>query len=159
LLRAGNQPQREPRIRWKWAGRTTSADSFLDPRQTDTTYRLCLYDASLQSQPLSATTVAGGTDSGWIRPRKRLYVLDDIQGSQGGVRVIRLRAARATTTRNRLHADGAGTNVPALPLQTPVTAQLFVSDRDAVECWQASYDAAQRNDDDVFRQRGASGPS
>jgi len=156
LLRAGSRPNRSPRLRWKWAGRTTSADSFLDPRRTGTTYRLCLYDASEGSQPLSLTTVAGGTDNGWLRPRKRLYVLDDATGAQDGVHTVRLRAAGATTTRNRLHADGAGTNIPALPLQTPATVQLFASDGDAVDCWQAHYDDPQRNDTDVFRQRGAS---
>jgi hypothetical protein len=159
LLRAGEKPQHARRVRWTWAGRTPSADSFLDPRQPGIRYRLCLYDASTSEGPLSVTTVAGddgGSASRWTRPRRRLYRYADTLRAQDGVSAMRLRAALHRTTRNKLHADGPGANVPSLPLQSPVVAQLFATDGRAVECWQAYYAAPQRNDGDVFRQRGAS---
>jgi hypothetical protein len=117
-----------------------------------------MYDASANPQPRSVTTVAGGTTE-WTRPRRRLFLYDDAQRMQNGVRWMRLRAgASRMATRNKLRAGGGGARVPALPLQAPVIAQLFVTGGGAVECWQASYAAPQRNDADVFRQGGASAP-
>jgi hypothetical protein len=145
---------------WRWVrGEATPVGALGDPR-TDTSYALCVYDASANPQPLMvAEAPFGGTcgDLPCWNPAARgtAFGYRDDPASGGGstnaagIRRIRLQSGAAGRASITLQARGANLTLPDGPLTLPVTVQMQAS---SGFCWSATYDAfVTANVDGKFR--------
>ena len=113
------------------------------------TYRVCLYDASGNAQPLLEADVPPGGMCGtkpcW-KTTTTSFAYRNTVGDPDGVIKLMLKAGVAGRAKVQATAKGANLQTPALPLTLPVTAQLVVADGVSSQCWQTTFTAATVND-------------
>jgi hypothetical protein len=129
----------------------TAIAAFGDPvLHASATYRVCLYDASGNAQPLLEAHVPPGGACGnrlcWKATTAPGFVYRNRAGTPDGITTLTLKAG--VTGRAKVQATAKGTNLltPALPLTLPVTAQLVIVDGVSSECWQTTFTTAKVND-------------
>jgi hypothetical protein len=127
---------------WKWLfGARTDVADFGSPMST-TGYALCIYDASVRSQPVVANTASAAI--GWksvtggytrnYRPNRPLRRLVLKAGADGKARIV-------------AHGD-SDTVRQILPFVAPVVVQM---QSDEGDCWETTFAAPKRNDDGLFK--------
>ena len=145
-------------VKWIWnRGAQTMLAEFHDPVHSSATYRVCLYDASGNPQPLLDADVPPGGTCGlkpcW-KPTASGFVYKNTPGLPDGV--VSLTLKTGVDGRAKIQATAKGTNLqmPALPLTLPVTAQLVIVDGAVTQCWQTTFTAAILNQPSYFRATG-----
>jgi len=146
---------RKDRFVWRWRGTSGGIADFGDPTTT-TDYAFCLYAGTAEARVMQAVAPAGGTCGPrpcWIKRDSRRFKYRDPDRTPDGIGRIALRA-RPSVTRANIVVAGRGPNLdmPMLPLDEPVRAQLVKSD--GLECWEATFSApALRNNHRQFRDK------
>jgi hypothetical protein len=129
------------------ADATDYAD-FLDPT-TDTAYSVCIYDSSVDSQPvLESGAGAGGNCSGkpcWKAKDGKGYQFKSKTGILEGVTKVKLKAGPDGKASVAVAAKGSFLDTPAPPLTFPVTVQVVADDGMTTECWEAGFASASTN--------------
>ena len=119
---------------------------------------MCLYDASANAQPLLVADVLSGGTCG-TRPCWKAsgtgFTYRNRVGDPDGIMTLTLKAGLAGRAKIQAKAKGANLQTPALPLLSPITAQLVIEHGESRECWQTTFDATRVND--TFRLK-AVGP-
>jgi hypothetical protein len=141
------------KLRWGWRNSTgTTFADFGDPT-VQTSYALCVYDASGAAQPLLAAEAPADSTCAvgecWeVYSANTVYLYLDGRHVVGGLSLLKLKSPPGGTN---LQARGSGAllGLPPLPLTPPVRVQLHNSD--TATCWEASYGSATRNDARVFK--------
>ena len=147
------------RFRWKWSrGDATEVADFQDPVNGSSSYRVCIYDSSQQSQPLAGMDVpAGGTCDGkpcWKASSSGFNYRNKSISSKG-IKKIGLKAGVAGMARILVKGKGSNLPLPALPLSLPMTIQLVVDDgAGTLECWETTFTSVSRNDSVQFKAKG-----
>lgn len=140
---------------WKWRGKSSGLEEFGDPLTT-TNYAFCLYAGPNEERVMQAVAPAGGMCGPhpcWRRRDGRRFRYRDTEATPDGITRIALRT-RPSATRANIVVSGRGENLqmPLLPLEQPVRAQLVNSDGGS--CWEAIYSApALKTNDRVFRDK------
>jgi len=137
-------------LEWRWSeGQSTSSAEFGD-MFTETSYALCVYDGSQNTQPLFSAVVPPGGTCGreaipcWreLRAGKEAPVRYlDRNAAADGIRQIRLKPSDNDRARIGVKGTGAELALPDTPLDPPVTVQLQTSNG---ECFTATYEAFVR---------------
>lgn len=145
-------------IKWTWnRGAQTLVAEFADPPNSSATYRVCLYDASGNPQPLLDADVPPGGTCGrkpcW-KATARGFVYKNKPGVPDGVVRLTLNAGADGRAKIQASAQGANLQTPALPLTLPVTAQLVIVDGASTQCWQTTFTAATANQPSLFKATG-----
>jgi hypothetical protein len=152
-----NDDDTRDRFRWK-LGKAESTDlfEFGDPtNDAGVRYRMCMYDAS--GARSSAEVPSLGTCDGrdcWKVTGTKGFKYKDKAGSTDGITDIKLRAGEDGKTQVQVKARGAGFETPTPPLDSPVVAQLTVSDGESLRCWQTTFSSPTRNQDGTFKAKG-----
>lgn len=142
-------------VMWKWGrGQATTSLELGDPLST-TEYALCVYDQSMQPQPILAASVPpGGTcaaRSCWKTMRNgfRFASRSGSAAAHGVTRIV-LTAGVDGKAKVSLTARGVYVDTPTLGLAPTVTAQL----RNGVgACWGAIFSNVARNDATQYRAK------
>jgi cysteine-rich repeat protein len=153
LLIKNKIPTTRNSLVWKMSkGDATPLSDFGTPT-SDTSYRLCIYDAT-SGLVGAAEAPAGGScpvRACW-RATSRGFTYVDKETTPSGLTKITLREG-ATTGTAKLGVKGKGflLSLPSLPPQQPVTVQLQNS---TGACWQAVYSApALVNTSEQFKDK------
>ncbi len=155
-LRAGTTPASN-RLAWGWGhGAATSTADFGNPVIGTTSYALCLYDDSAQSQPrlsmrLPEQADCAGDDC-WRQAGEGFRFRSD-DGLPDGARRGDLRPGERGRSSIKVRARGPGIDLPGV-LTLPVTAQWVRTDDAVAPCWGVEYLEAVRNESERFIARG-----
>ena len=159
LLILDDVDDKRDRIKWTWkAGDPTPTGSFKTPGSCRAQTSLCVYDGQSSQSIIASAARAGllcGNKPCWKSNSSRSTSrYRDRDGFPNGIASIKLRAT--DQRRSPIKVDGRGANlaVESLGLSLPVTVQLVVDDGGPIECWEASYSQAARNDLRDFRAIG-----
>lgn len=144
---------------WTWRGPDTVLADFGDPTGTNTTLRLCVYDASASAQPLSTTEIgAGGRCRGRACWRKLAagahrvgFAYRNGAATPDGIATATLRSRANGSGRIAVHGKGADLALPSLGLAVPATVELVIGDANGRRCWRSTFATARRNDANRFR--------
>jgi hypothetical protein len=145
------------RLTWTWsAGELTTHADLGDPI-TDTSFVLCLYDASANPQPLATLVAPGGSLCGpsaapcWRalgRSGTGAFQYVDVPGDPHGITQVIAKPGDDGAAKITLTARGTHLALPSTPLTAPVIVQMQATNG---ECWSAQYDALiRRNEDGRF---------
>jgi hypothetical protein len=140
-------------VKFLWKGGPSLVPDMGNPTQT-TTYELCIYDGrgvqmAMSVPPGSGWSVLGSTAS------PKGYKFKDNSASNDGVKLIKTKGSNLDKAQVKLVAKGSALpDTEDLPLQYPVTAQVYASDG---MCWDAEFTQMQtkKNDSGKF---GANAP-
>jgi hypothetical protein len=137
-------------LTWRWnKGMQTAVWDFGDPVHSSATYRVCLYDASGNPQPLLEADVPPAGTCGqkpcW-KAASTSFVYRNPAGTPDGIIKLTLKAGVTGRAKIQATAKGEDLQTPALPLTLPVVAQLVIVDGDSSECWQTTFTTAAVND-------------
>ncbi len=131
-----------------WKGGPALVNDMGDPTQ-GTEYELCVYD---DTGVQMAMTVAPGAGWGILGSPSdpKGYKFKDSNAAQDGVKLILTKGSNLD--KGKAKVVGKGPNLPdtlTIPLQWPVTAQLYASDG---MCWEAEFSqaATKKNEDGTF---------
>jgi hypothetical protein len=137
-------------------GGTTDLDELGNPITGPDDLVFCLYDASASPQPvLEAVVPARGTcdndEPCWeLTSSGTNLKYSDAIGMPSGVQKFSVRERAVDRGSIKLKAKSRGLALPALPLTTPVRAQL--QSRTGA-CWDAVYSLPRKNDDTKFNAK------
>ncbi len=158
-----NAEPAKDQLQWKWTkGAATAVGEFADPVNGSASYRVCLYDASANPQPLQDAELLPGGICGnqpcWktigqpAAPKGFKY--KNKPGAPNGLTSVQLQAG--TAGKAKLQVQGKGTNLalPTLGLTLPVTVQLIIDDGVSSACWQTEFATAQKNTPALFKAKG-----
>lgn len=128
-------------LTWSWVEGEETLEGDLGNPVADTSYALCLYDASVSVQPRATMVAPGGTKCGlfpcWFDlPGPGLMYVDNA-GEIDGVTQVRLTPGADGKAKISVKGRGANLPAPSIPLTTPVVVQLQATNG---ECWAATYD-------------------
>jgi hypothetical protein len=151
------------RLKWKWSkGALTIVGDFADPVNGSAAYRVCLYDSSVNAQPLQNATVLPGGTCG-TKPCWKLlgnplspkgYKYKNRDATPEGITDMKLLAGIADKAKLQVKGRGANLALPPLGLTLPVTVQLRIADGVTTECWQTTFSTSQTNTSALFKARG-----
>jgi hypothetical protein len=151
----------DSRDRFKWnlgQGGATDVSAFFSPQSTTLPrYRLCIYDATGGGTLTAAEVPPMGTCAGrpcWKATGKKGFKYKDNAGAVAGITDITLRAGDDGKSQIQVKGRGVGFETPAPPLQTPVTAQLTITDGESAQCWQTTFASPSRNEPGAFKSKG-----
>jgi hypothetical protein len=142
-------------VRFVWTGGPSLVGDMGDPTQS-TRYELCVYDNTGVQMAMGVPPGAPWETVGSPSSPKG-YKYKDTNASVDGVKLIKTKASNLDKAKVKFIGKGdALPDTATLPLQFPVTAQLYASDG---MCWEAEFSAAntQKNDDGGFTGK-ATGP-
>jgi hypothetical protein len=118
---------------------------------------VCLYDASGNAQPLLVADVQPGGTCG-TRPCWKAsstgFSYRNKAGDPDGVVALTLKAGLPGRAKVQAKAKGANLQTPALPLLSPITAQLVIVDGESRECWQTTFTTTSVNDTLRLKAKG-----
>jgi hypothetical protein len=153
-------PDTSDMLKWKWGkGAATAVADFGDPVNGTPTYRLCVYDASTNPQPLMSMNVPPGgtcaTKPCWKATATQGFAYKNKLAMPDGITVVKLKMG-AVDGRAKVQAVGKGDPLPmpTLPLALPVTVQLVVQDGAGTRCWQTKYTTMKSNTSVLFNATG-----
>lgn len=148
-------------LKWLWGkGATTVLADFLDPANAETRYELCVYDASGNAQPLRAAAVKGGGICGsrpcWtaIGTTGFAWRRSASVGVGDGITQVKLLSGPDGRAQVSVKGKGAQLAPPDPALVPPVTVQLIAANGSSRRCWQSTFAAPLRNDDERFVAKG-----
>jgi hypothetical protein len=127
---------------WKWQGGTLAPVDIPSPIvQTD--LAVCLYDQSgdLTGAALPKGALWSATGSGNLK-------FKDPSGTTLGIQKINIKFSKPLIS---VKAKGSALNLPALPLSTPVTAQLVNLDNGL--CWESTFPSFTASDGGKFKAK------
>jgi cysteine-rich repeat protein len=136
-------------LSWTWSNGEATTTSELAAPLDRTPYTLCVYDDG--GLKLQATALPGGNDCGGTKPKacwKQTptgYVYGDKALTPNGLQTIVLKAGAAGKAKIVVKGRGAALEMPALPLQPRIRAQLKVGAGAEARCWEAAFDTLQRS--------------
>jgi 6-phosphogluconolactonase (cycloisomerase 2 family) len=142
LLLKDGTPDANDVLTWKWQrGSATELADYGDPTiEGGTDYVLCVYDGSAEPQPrLRARAPAGGQCPGrpcWTQFGEKYIEYKDKGLDPDGLRLVRLQRGDEGKTKITVRGKREHLDMPALPLSTPVVAQLQAENG---ECWENRY--------------------
>jgi len=149
LLKIKDPANGRDQLTWKWNRGETAIEDLGDPVRSAATYRVCLYDASGNAQPLLETQVLAGGTCGtkpcW-RGTTTSFAYRNKVGDPDGIVKLVLKAGTAGKAKVQAAAKGVNLQTPALPLTLPITAQLVIADGVSSQCWQTTFTTATVND-------------
>jgi hypothetical protein len=135
-------------VKFLWKGGPALVPDMGNPTQT-TTYELCIYDSRGVQMAMAVPPGAGWGPLGPTNSPKG-YKYSNSTASADGVKLIKLKGSNLTKGQVKVIAKGdALPDTEDLPLQYPVTAQVYASDG---MCWDAEFSAVQtkKNDSGKF---------
>lgn len=127
---------------WKWQNGTIAASDIPSPiEQTD--LAVCLYDQD-------GSVLGGALPKGslWSANAKGDFQYKDLALGTLGMQKIKIKFAKPLI---KVKGKGAGLAMPALPLDTPVTAQLVNLDNG--KCWESTFTTFKVSDDGKFKAK------
>jgi hypothetical protein len=159
LLKRTPGDDTKDQIKWKLSkGDATGIGEFMDPVGGTATHHFCIYDASAAPQPLlEAVVLPGGTCSGrpcWKAAGTTGFKYKNKLAMPDGVTDEKLKSGAVDKSQVSVKAKGALIDMPALPLTTPVTVQLVITDGVTTSCWQTAFPTSLKNDTFQFRAKG-----
>lgn len=125
---------------WKWQNGTIQAADIPSPiDQTD--LAVCLYDND-------GNVLGGSLPKGtlWTTNSKGDFQYKDLALSASGMQKIKIKFSKPFI---KVKGKGSGLDMPALPLTTPVTAQLVNLDNGM--CWESEFTTFKISDDGKFK--------
>jgi hypothetical protein len=136
---------------WRLAkGDQTLLEELGDPVGGNTFYQLCVYDASIASQPIWQATVGPSGTCGkkpcWTAKSTKGFGFKSKLGFPNGVQKIAL--GSGGPGKSKAQAKGKGTNmeVATLPYSLPVTVQLVAFENGVPgACWEGVYTTATQD--------------
>jgi cysteine-rich repeat protein len=150
IVYKNNASDAKDKLVWKWIkGQPTSFAQLGVPTGTATAYTLCLYAGTTSAQ-IAEVDVPGG--SGWsVLGASKGYKYKDSAGTNDGVQKIVLKTS--TTNKSKALLKGKGANLPdiAIPIPTPLTAQLVNSSTST--CFTAQYTTPKKNVGGTFKAK------
>ncbi len=156
-LHLGVEPSAN-RLAWHWLAHSGGdlAD-FRNPPASFANYALCVYDGAGGTQPVVAAPLLAGFDCPgakcWESSGPSAFRYRRADRRPGGVERARLATDQSGAAVLSLRAKGADLILPDAPLVLPATVQLVISTGASVECWQADYQTASRNEAGRFVAR------
>jgi len=146
LLKIKNStPDSRDSVKFLWKGGPALISDMGDPTQT-TRYELCVYDSRGVQMAMGVDPGTGWTTVG--PPSSPTgYKFKDIAAQSDGIKQIKTKASNLDKA--KFNFLGKGLQLPdaeALPLQYPITAQLFASDG---KCWEAQFGGADTRKNDA----------
>jgi acid phosphatase type 7 len=124
---------------WKWQNGTIQAADIPSPiDQTD--LAVCLYDVN--GKVLGSALPKGAL---WTANSKGDFQLKDLTAANG-MQKVKIKFSKPFI---KVKGKGSGLTMPALPLTTPVTAQLVNLDNGA--CWESEFTTFKASDDGKFK--------
>ncbi|MFT4571525.1 MAG: hypothetical protein ACI91F_002416 [Candidatus Binatia bacterium] len=145
---------------WKWTkGDATDLADFGEAVIGTNTYQLCIYDASVEAQPLLSAKIESGGTCGSKPCWKALGTKGFAYKNKGGVGsdgafVIKLMSGVQGKPKVLLKGKGLELATPALPLTNDVVVQLLIDAGGGVECWQTTYSASIKNETKQYKAKG-----
>lgn len=150
-------------LKWGWnKGAATTAADFKDPVGGSAGYRVCVYDASANPQPLrEAAVLPGGTCGSkpcWkvvgslLAPKG--YAYKNALAKPDGITDVKLTAGIAGKAKIAVKGKGAKLDMPTLGLTLPVTVQLLIDDGVTPQCWRNVFGTASTNTAAKFQAKG-----
>jgi len=134
-------------VKFLWKGGPSLVPDMGDPTQT-TRYELCIYDTRGVQMAMGVAPGPGWSTIGSPSSPKG-YKFKDALATQEGIKLIKTRAS--SLDKASVKVVGKGTNLPDtadLPLQYPVTAQVYASDG---MCWELQFNQTE------IRKNGTTG--
>jgi hypothetical protein len=143
-----SSPDTRDSVKFIWNGGPSLIADMGDPTQT-TRYELCLYDSRGIQMAMGVPPGAGWATVG-LPSSPKGYKYKDIAAQSDGIKQIKTKASNLDKA--KVSVVGKGLQLPdtaALPLQYPITAQVYASDG---MCWQAQFGGAEtrKNDAEKF---------
>jgi len=154
-----NADAAKDQLKWKWGkGTATDVGEFADPVGGSAIYRVCVYDASAQSQPIMEMNVPPGGTCGkapcWKAAGSTGFGYKNKAGTPNGLTRMKLKAGATGHASVKALGKGGSLPMPALPLTLPVTVQLVIDGGSTKQCWQTTYSAASADDPAQFIAKG-----
>jgi hypothetical protein len=148
LLLKNKTDDNKDKLTWKWIkGAATTTADLADPTAT-ADYALCIY-----SGPSGALVAQMNVPpvNHWSTLGTKGYKYNDSSGSQDGAQKLILKSG--TAGKSRILVKGKGTNLPdpTLPLQFPVSVQLF--NYQSGVCFDSTFSTALKNTNTLFKAK------
>ena len=152
-------PDLKDQLKWKWSkGAATTVADFGNPVTGTPAYRLCVYDASANLQPLMQMDVPPGGTCGtkpcWKATGVKGYSYKNKLATPDGVTVVKLKMGVQGKAKVQVVGKGDPLPLTALPLALPVTVQLVLQDGATTRCWQTTYTTMKSNTAVLFNAKG-----
>jgi hypothetical protein len=154
-----NADDTKDQIKWKLSkGDAVTLGEFLDPVNGSAVHHLCIYDGSGATQPLlEAIVPSGGTCNGtacWKPAGTIGFKYKNKAATPNGITDEKLKSGIAGKSQVQVKAKGVLIAMPTLPLTTPVTVQLVITDGITTSCWQTSFPSFTANTPQQFKAKG-----
>jgi len=161
LVVKDNATDAKDKLVWKWLkGEAVTLGDFGDPPATANDYALCVYDGTANPQPIAELLAPAGGGCGkaadgggvacWQPLATKGFRYKRKDTHPDGVVAAKLLAGGAGSAKIVLKAKKDFTPTPGVPVTLPVTVQLQNA---AGTCWSATYSAALRNADGLFKAK------
>ena len=132
-------------VKFLWKGGPSLVIDMGDPTQT-TRYELCVYDDRGVQMAMGVNPGAGWSSLGSVSSPKGYKYLDS-SATQDGIKLIKTKGSNLDKAQVKVIGKGnALPDTAALPLQYPVTAQVYASDG---MCWEAQFTQPQTKSNDT----------
>jgi hypothetical protein len=146
------------KLKWKWKkGPATPLEALGNPLTGITRYQVCLYDSSVQAQPVYSGLVQPSpllAFEAWKPVGDKGFRLSTRSPNTGGITKILAKSGEFEKTAVQAAASGDLLDVASLPFVLPVTVQLVVPGSSGFECWQTTFTAADINEAAKFSAEG-----
>ncbi len=151
ILKIKDADDPKDQIKLVWKGGPALVPNMGNPSQ-DTRYELCIYDDRGVQMAMGVPPGAGWSTIGSASSPKG-FKYKDSTASNDGLRIIKLKGSNLD--KGRVTIVGKGVNLPDtadLPLQYPVTAQLYAENG---MCWDAQFEQAhaKKNEENQFNAK------
>lgn len=144
----------------KWMmkkGASTMLEEFGDPVSSLPLYTLCVYDSSVNDQPLLNSVVLArrrcGSKPCWKEAGTAGLKMNDKSGFPSGVQKVSLKAGVDGETAIGIKARGAALLTPSLPWTPPITVQWIADDDISPTCWTTTFSTMQKMDATKLRAK------
>lgn len=146
-------------LKWKWSkGAATTLGDFGDPVEGEPQYTLCVYDSSVDPQPLMELRVLPqGSCNGkpcWKATGTSGFKYKDKTGFPDGATSLKFKAGVDGKASLQVQAKSENFLISAPPYTTPLTVQLLADNGTSVECFESVLSLAQKNDSSQFKAKG-----
>jgi hypothetical protein len=137
-------------FKWKW-NKGVATPSLGDPLSPTISYALCIYDGSVNPQPLLAAEIPNGsvvptcgTKPCWSSAGTG-YKYKNKAATPAGITDVKLNAGDAGKAQVQVKGKGALLAPPALgALSTPVIVQLLINDGITTECFKTTFSSGDQ---------------
>jgi hypothetical protein len=150
-------------FKWKWKkGVATLIGDFQTPTAAGSTYRVCVYDASINPQPLLAADIPNGgvvptcgTQSCWTPTGTTGFKYKNTAGTPEGITGAKLKAGTAGKSQVQVKGKGSLLGPPATGAVMPsVVVQLLIDDGVTIECFKTTFSTFTLQSATQYKARG-----